>query len=135
MLIGFIVLAVVMWILQTMLAIRQFNQFNRHIKELRKSGKVAIGKAKGKIRAGAIVMFLIDDELNIVKGEIMNGFTSLATIKEFNNFNGVNLLDLESDMCKGLGKQVTEAVIATRKDYLDYQEMIASQNTINPVTA
>lgn len=133
MLIGFIVLAVVMWILQTMLAIRQFNQFNRHIKELRKSGKVAIGKAKGKIRAGAIVMFLIDDELNIVKGEIMNGFTSLATIKEFNNFNGVNLLDLESDMCKGLGKQVTEAVIATRKDYLDYQEMIANQNTINPV--
>lgn len=135
MLIGFIVLAIVMWILQTMLAIRQFNQFNRHIKELRKRGRVAIGKAKGKIRAGAIVMFLIDDDLRIVKGEIMNGFTSLVTIKEFNNFNGVNLLDLKPDMCKGLGKQVTEAVIATRKDYLDYQEMIAAQNTVESVMA
>ena len=69
MLIGLIMLAVVMWILQTILAVRQFNQFNRHIKELRKSGKVAIGKAKGKLRAGAIVMFLIDDNLKItVKG-------------------------------------------------------------------
>lgn len=135
MLIGFIVLAIVMWILQTMLAIRQFNQFNRHIKELRKRGRVAIGKAKGKIRAGAIVMFLIDDDLRIVKGEIMNGFTSLATIKEFNNFNGVNLLDLEPDMCKGLGKQIAEAVVAARKDYLDYQEMIAAQSTVESVMA
>lgn len=135
MLIGLIVLAIVMWILQTVLAIRQFNQFNRHIKELRKSGKVAIGKAKGKIRAGAIVMFLIDDDLNIIKGEIMNGFTSLARIKEFNKFNGINLMDLNLDMCKGLGKQVAEAVVATRKDYLDYQEMVANQNMTTTATA
>lgn len=135
MLIGLIVLAIVMWILQTVLAVRQFNQFNRHIKELRKSGKVAIGKAKGKIRAGAIVMFLIDDDLNIIKGEIMNGFTSLARIKEFNKFNGINLMDLNLDMCKGLGKQVAEAVVATRKDYLDYQEMVANQNMTTTATA
>ena len=135
MLIGLIMLAVVMWILQTILAVRQFNRFNRHIKELRKSGKVAIGKAKGKLRAGAIVMFLIDDNLKIVKGEIMNGFTSLARIKEFNNFNDVNLLDLDADMCKGLNKQIAEAVMATRKDYLDYQEMIANQNMTASVTA
>lgn len=135
MLIGLIVLAIVMWILQTVLAVRQFNQFNRHIKELRKSGKVAIGKAKGKIRAGAIVMFLIDDDLNIIKGEIMNGFTSLARIKEFNGFNGANLLDLDLDMCKGLSKQVAEAVVAARKDYLDYQEMVANQNMTTSATA
>lgn len=80
-------------------------------------------------------MFLIDDNLKIVKGEIMNGFTSLARIKEFNNFNDVNLLDLDADMCKGLNKQIAEAVMATRKDYLDYQEMIANQNMTASVTA
>lgn len=80
-------------------------------------------------------MFLIDDDLNIIKGEIMNGFTSLARIKEFNKFNGINLMDLNLDMCKGLGKQVAEAVVATRKDYLDYQEMVANQNMTTTATA
>lgn len=131
MLIGLIVLAVAMWILQTVLAIRQFNKFNAHIRAMRKDGKVAIGKAKGKIRAGAIVMFLIDDELNIIRGEIMQGFTSMAGIKEFNKFNGVNLMDLNLEMCNGLSKQVAAAVVAARQDYLDYQAMQA-ESVIEP---
>ena len=56
-------------------------------------------------------------------------------ITKFNNFNDVNLLDLDADMCKGLNKQIAEAVMATRKDYLDYQEMIANQNMTASVTA
>ena len=39
-----IVLAIAMWVLQGILSVFQLKKFNRELKRLRKSGRVAIGK-------------------------------------------------------------------------------------------
>ena len=73
-----IVIAVSMWILQLVLSILQFRRFAAHVRELRREGRVAIGKAKGRFAAGAIVLFVIDGDCNILRGEIMKGVTVFA---------------------------------------------------------
>ena len=46
----FIVLGIVMWLLQGLLNIYQLKKFNKELKNLRQSGRVAIGKARGRFK-------------------------------------------------------------------------------------
>lgn len=127
MLIGFILLGIAAWFLQMVLALRQFKKFNAHVKVMRSEGRVAIGKARGRIMAGAIVLFVIDDECNIIRGELLHGVTSFAEPRPFEKFNGINLLELTEELCKErkLDRQVTKAVIGARNDYELYQQQKA----------
>ena len=92
-------IAVLMWVLQLVLSILQFRRFAAHVKEMRREGRVAIGKAKGRFVAGAIVLFVIDPACRIVRGEIMKGVTVFAGFRSFDDFTGRNLLDItEADV-------------------------------------
>lgn len=46
----FIVLGIVMWLLQGLLNIYQLKKFNKELKNLRQSGRVAIGKAEADLK-------------------------------------------------------------------------------------
>lgn len=83
----FVAAAVVVWIAQTILGLRQFKKFNNHIKELRKKGRVAIGRARGHFTAGVLVLFVIDSDCRILRGEIMEGRTVFAGFRAFEHFN------------------------------------------------
>lgn len=117
--------AIAIWVLQTALTLWQFRRFNRRLKELRQSGPVAIGKAKGRFLAGAIVLLCIDADCRIVKGEIMEGVTVFAKCRPFSALNGLNLLDLSEALCEeqGLMRQQVKAALSARQDYLSYQEL------------
>lgn len=117
--------AIAIWVLQTALTLWQFRRFNRRLKELRQSGPVAIGKAKGRFLAGAIVLLCIDADCCIVKGEIMEGVTVFAKCRPFSALNGLNLLDLSEALCEeqGLMRQQVKAALSARQDYLSYQEL------------
>lgn len=115
-----IVLAIVMWISQTILGLWQFKRFNRHLKKMRSEGRVAIGKAKGRFFAGAIALFVIDDETKIIRGEIMQGRTVFANFKPLNKFNGMKLTELDETNCRQLSRSVKAAVLGARKDYENY---------------
>ncbi|HBQ29598.1 MAG TPA: transcriptional regulator [Mitsuokella multacida] len=117
--------AIAIWVLQTALTLWQFRRFNRRLKELRQSGPVAIGKAKGRFLAGAIVLLCIDADCCIVKGEIMEGVTVFAKCRPFSALNGLNLLDLSEALCEeqGLTRQQVKAALSARQDYLSYQEL------------
>ena len=112
--------AIAIWVLQTALTLWQFRRFNRRLKELRQSGPVAIGKAKGRFLAGAIVLLCIDADCCIVKGEIMEGVTVFAKCRPFSALNGLNLLDLSEALCEeqGLTRQQIKAALSARQDYL-----------------
>ena len=84
--------AVVVWVAQTALGLRQFKKFNVHLKALRQEGRVAIGRARGRFAAGVLVLFVIDDDCRILRGEIMEGRTVFASFKPFENFNGLHCL-------------------------------------------
>ena len=115
-------IAVLMWILQLVLSILQFRRFAAHVKEMRREGRVAIGKAKGRFVAGAIVLFVIDPACNIVRGEIMKGVTVFAGFRAFDDFNGRNLLDLDEESVAGYDRQTRRAVLGAREEYIIYQE-------------
>ena len=121
--------AIAIWVLQTALTLWQFRRFNRRLKELRQSGPVAIGKAKGRFLAGAIVLLCIDADCCIVKGEIMEGVTVFAKCRPFSALNGLNLLDLSEALCEeqGLTRQQIKAALSARQDYLSYKELQREQ--------
>ena len=121
----FVAAAVVVWIAQTVLGLRQFKKFNNHIRELRQEGRVAIGRARGHFTAGALVLFVIDDECRILRGEIMEGRTVFAGFKPFEKFNGLTLFELSEELCKSmkLSRQQTNAVISAQQEYESYKLM------------
>ncbi len=61
------------FMLQYLFTFIQMKDFNRHYSTLRKMGRVAIGKVKGVLRAGAIVMFAIDQQGTILAGDPCRG--------------------------------------------------------------
>ena len=117
-----IVIAVFMWVLQLVLSILQFRRFAAHVKVMRREGRVAIGKAKGRFVAGAIVLFVIDGECRILRGEIMKGVTVFAGFRTFDDFKGRNLLDLTEADVVSYDRQTRRAVLGAREEYIIYQE-------------
>lgn len=126
----FVALAVFVWVAQTVLGFRQFKKFNNHIKELRQEGRVAIGRARGHFSAGVLVLFVIDDQCKIIRGEIMEGRTVFAGFKPFDNFNGLTLFELSEDLCKTmkLSRQQTAAVLSAQQEYESYKLMKTEEN-------
>ena len=125
MLVYFVALAVVVWVAQTVLGLRQFKKFNAHLKALRREGRVAIGRARGYFTAGVLVLFVIDSDCRIIRGEIMEGRTVFAGFKPFNHFNGLTLFELSDELCKSmkLSFQQSVAVMSAQKEYESYKLM------------
>ncbi len=118
-----ILLAAAMWVLQLLLGLWQFRRFNAHVKEVRRWGRVAIGKAKGGFRSGAVVLICIDDKCRITHSEIMQGRTVFAKFVPIGNLTGKFLYEIKAEDCEGLGRQVTAAVLSARQDYENYQAL------------
>ena len=99
------------YVLQFLLTMIQMKDFNLNFRDLRKMGRVAIGKKKGGFVAGSIVMFAIDDKGIILKGMYLSGVTVLARFKEINDFNGVDISTITEEQVKSYSKQVQKSLI------------------------
>lgn len=121
----FVAAAVVVWVAQTLLGLRQFKKFNNHIRDLRREGRVAIGRARGYFTAGVLVLFVIDDECRILRGEIMEGRTVFAGFKPFDKFNGLTLFELSDELCKSMQLPIQQAtaVMSAQQEYESYKLM------------
>ncbi|AJQ26732.1 transcriptional regulator GutM [Pelosinus fermentans] len=132
----FVLLAAGMWILQGLLGLWQLRHFNQRFKLLRKEGRVVIGKSKGRVTAGVVLMFCLDQDCNIIRGEKMEGFSIFARLKPFNSFNHLKLLELEESKCNRLGKSVSKAVMNAIENYKAFiniaksdMEVVGTENT------
>ena len=106
------------YVLQFLLTMIQMKDFNLNFRDLRKMGRVAIGKKKGGFVAGSIVMFAIDDEGIILKGMYLSGVTVLARFKEINDFNGVDITTITEEQVKSYSKQVQKAILDASSNYI-----------------
>lgn len=106
------------YVLQFLLTMIQMKDFNLNFRDLRKMGRVAIGKKKGGFVAGSIVMFAIDDEGIILKGMCLSGVTVLARFKEINDFNGVDISTITEEQVKSYSKQVQKAILDASSNYI-----------------
>ena len=105
------------YIAQVFLVMIQIKDFNLNYKDLRKIGMVAIGKKKGGFFAGAIVMFAIDKKGNIIKGKYMTGVTVFCRFKNLNDFNGINISNINEEQVKKYSKQVRQAILDSSSNY------------------
>ncbi|MEE0480824.1 MAG: transcriptional regulator GutM [Mitsuokella jalaludinii] len=129
--------AIVVWVMQTLLALWQFRRFNRRVKALRRFGRVAIGKSKGRFLAGAIVLLCIDEDCRIIKGELLEGVTVFAKCRPFTALNELNLLSIHKSICeeRGLTRQQVKAALNARQDYLSYQELQQEKRHVSVTSA
>ncbi|WP_134705023.1 transcriptional regulator GutM [Ammoniphilus sp. YIM 78166] len=116
-----IVLIGLSWLAQSVLGFFQIRHFNRKYAELRKLGRVAIGKKTGLFKAGTVVMFAIDHRNTILKAEKMQGVTVFSRVKEMKGFAGKDLLKLTTDDLSKVNKLTRLAI----QDALTSYEIIS----------
>lgn len=105
------------FILQYLFAMIQLKDFNKHYKLLRKKGRVAIGRYKGAIKAGAIVMLAIDEKGIILEGAYMSGVTILAKFKKIDKLNGKDLANISEKDFNNVPKQILNAIMDASSNY------------------
>ncbi len=128
---GWLILtAILMWVSQTVLGLWQFKRFHRRVKELRKNGRVAIGKAKGRFLAGAVILLCIDENCRIHHGEVMKGRTVFAGFHPIRQLNGKNLRELTEEDCTGMEKQIRVAALDARKGFEEYMKSQGENQTV-----
>lgn len=125
----FIVLGIVMWLLQGLLSVYQLKKFNKELKNLRQSGRVAIGKARGRFKAGCLLLLCIDENCKIIKGKKLQGVTSFANFKNFDTLNNKVLFEITENDCKNLDKQTTKAVLSAVEEYKQYTKQQKEAST------
>lgn len=116
----FVAATVIMWLLQGLLSAFQLKKFNRELKTMRQSGRVAIGKARGRFRAGCLLLLCIDADCRIIKGRLLQGVTSFANFQDFNHLNGIVLTDIDESMCAEFDSQTAKAILSAVDEYRQY---------------
>ncbi|MGO5064275.1 transcriptional regulator [Clostridium sporogenes] len=108
------------WLLQTALGFLQFKDFNKNFKELREKGRVVIGKNRGRVKRGSVILIAIDDNCSIIESRIMKGITILARFKTMEILNNQNLHSINPNILKNLDEQTTLAIQDGIKNYNEY---------------
>lgn len=109
-----------MFMLQYFLTFLQMNSFKGYFRKFIKEGKVAIGIKKGGFRSGSIVMFAVDENGTIRNAAFINGITVFARFKENNDFNNINIKDIDKEVLAGtkFPKSLKQAILNAKDNYL-----------------
>ncbi len=105
------------YLLQCFFGLMQIKNFKNAFTPLRRKGKVAIGRVNGGLRAGAIVMFAVDDCGTIIEAKRMMGVTIFAKFKELKGFEGKNVGLLEESDVERLAKPLRKAIMDAKFNY------------------
>ncbi len=107
------------FVLQILLSMMQMRHFSNEFIKLRRQGRVACGRKSGGFHAGAIVMFLVDEEGRIQTARKLEGVTCLARVRPLNGLEGRLVGTLtEKDGPKGhrnLCKAIADAALTYNK--------------------
>ena len=127
----YILLAAALWIIQGLLGFWQLRHFNQRFKLLRKEGRVVVGKSKGRIMTGVVIMFCIDQDCNIIKGEKMEGISNFARLHPFNFFNHLNLLELDQQALSSVGRGSRKAIMNALDNYRAFVNIAKPDREVN----
>ena len=111
---------IVAYILQIIFGLKQLKHFNTTYSELRKKGRVAIGRRSGKIKAGTIVMFAVDRKGMILDAKRMQGVTVVARFKSMPSYIGqdIHYLDTYNPVVRKENKLLQIAIEDAREIFL-----------------
>ncbi|MGI1768517.1 transcriptional regulator GutM [Streptococcus uberis] len=114
------IIVILAYVVQIILGMKQLKHFNKVYAELRKKGRVAIGRRSGKIKSGTIVMFAIDKEGLVLDARKMQGVTVAAHFKQMPNFIGqdIHYFDTFNPLVRNENKLVQIAIEDARELFL-----------------
>ena len=104
-------------------------RFIEYLPILRQSGRVAIGKARGRFKAGCLLLLCIDDDCKIITGKKLQGVTSFARFKDFNELNGYYLPEITEKDCQNFDKQTSSAILSAVEEYKQYTKQQKEAST------
>lgn len=107
----------VAWTVQSVLSLQQMKRFSTLFVDMRKRGKVCMGKFSGGIVQGAIVLFLLDDDGRIITGQRLNGVSVIARFKPFELYNGQYMGDIDTSLARQRGKSLVKALNNACENY------------------
>lgn len=110
-------LVAAMFLIQAFLTSLQISHFNQEFIKLRRRGKVACGRQSGGFHAGAIVMFLVDENGIIREGKQLTGVTAFARVKPLDGFEGKFVGGLSEADLPRHGKNLRKAILDARDTY------------------
>jgi glucitol operon activator protein len=105
------------FVVQMGLGFLQIKHFSKAYAELRRIGKVAIGKKPGRIRAGTIVLFAVSNSGKILKAKKMQGVTVMATVKDLPGFEDKNIRTLKEEDMAHCNKLLKLAILDAVSNY------------------
>jgi glucitol operon activator protein len=105
------------FIFQMVLGYLQIKHFSKAYAELRRVGKVAIGKKPGKIRSGTIVMFAVTNSGKILRAKKIQGVTVMAKVKDLHGFEDKNIRTLEEKDLTQCNKLLKLAILDAVQNY------------------
>lgn len=112
-----ITMGIIVWVLNFIFGLLQIRDFNKNYIELRKLGKVAIGRKKGKLTSGTIVLIRIQDDGLIVESRKMQGVTVAARVKAFKGLEGKFIRSITEDDLDGFNKPLKKAILDAVVNY------------------
>lgn len=116
-----IIVAITVWILNFTLGLIQIKDFNKNYIELRKLGKVAIGRKKGMITSGTIVLIRIENDGLIVESRKMQGVTIAARVRVFKGLENMYIDKIEEADLKMFNKPLKKAILDAVKNYKTFK--------------
>lgn len=116
-----IIIAIVVWILNFTLGLIQIKDFNKNYIELRKLGQVAIGRKKGVITSGTIVLIRIENDGFIVESRKMQGFTIAARVRPFKGLEDMYIDKIEEEHLTQFNKPLKKAILDAVKNYKTFK--------------
>ena len=114
------------FMIQLALGYFQIRNFTKTYIELRRKGKVAIGRRPGKFRAGTIVLFAVNNKGDILDAKKMQGVTVFAKFKKLKGFENKNILSINDNDLNNFNKLVRIAV----KDAINNYKVIMNGGEI-----
>lgn len=105
------------FLLQSVLGFWQIKHFNNRYRSFRQEGQVAIGRSKGIIRTGVILLLLVDRKANIIRAERMQGMTIFARFKELPSLKGQPLFYVDQGVERRLDPFTRKALADAKHVY------------------
>lgn len=109
------------WVLNFIFGLLQIKDFNKNYIELRKLGKVAIGRKKGRLSSGTIVLIRIKDDGLIVESRKMQGVTVVARVKSFKGLEDRYIGEITENDLKSFNKPLKKAILDAVKNYKKFK--------------
>lgn len=126
----FAIIIIIAYLVQILLGLRQLKHFNQVYSDMRKKGRVAIGRRSGKIKSGTIVMFAIDEKGLVLDAQKMQGVTVAAKFQQMPQFinQDIHYLDSYNSLVRKENKLLQIAIedardLFVRTEAGSYQEV------------